>query len=101
MCLVCSRALTIIHCVLYIEWTLVSENLECGGSEIRKELIPNAEVQDCARECEGVSSMFIFAPELNACYCETSATPEGTCDVVDIQGYHLYKYNNLGRLLII
>ena len=27
-----------------------------------------------------------------SCYCETSATEEGTCKRVDHNGYRLYKY---------
>ena len=80
---------------LYVEfsaWTLVSENQECGGSEIRKSLRPGAGVQDCATECGGVSSMFLFSPRWNSCYCETSAAADGTCDIIDIPNYNLYKY---------
>ena len=85
----------------YIAWTLVSEHKECNGPEIEKHLPENAEIQDCATECQGISSMFIVSPSLNKCYCETSATAEGTCNVVDAVNSHLYKYSIQGRCLII
>ena len=38
--------------------------------------------------------MFLFRdPPRADCYCETAATPEGTCDVSSAYGYHLYKYD--------
>jgi hypothetical protein len=76
------------------QWTLVSENTECSGTETEKQLQPSAEIQDCADECDGVSSMFLFSPGQNRCFCETAATAEGTCNVIDISGWHLYKYGN-------
>ena len=87
--------------LVYIEWTLVSENTECSGSESEKILPPNAEIQDCANECDGVSSMFLFSPGQNRCFCETAATAEGSCTVIDIVGWDLYTYGNEGRFLII
>ena len=84
-----------------VEWTLVSENTECSGSETEKQLQPDSDIQDCARECSGVSSMFLFSPRRNRCFCETAASTDGTCDVIDIQGWDLYKYGNEGNFLII
>ena len=85
----------------YIAWNLVSEYKECSGNEIDKLLPENAEIQDCATDCEDISSMFIFSGSLNKCFCETSATAEGACHVIDNVNYHLYKYVNYGRLFII
>ena len=76
----------------FTNWILVAENQECSGSEISKNLQPNAEIHDCAKECKGVSSMFIFRPRYNSCYCETIATAKGTCATVDLQESNLYKY---------
>ena len=77
-----------------IDWSIVSENHECSGSEIFKTLQSGADISDCADECRGVSSMFLFRdPPRADCYCETAATPEGTCDVSSAYGYHLYKYD--------
>jgi hypothetical protein len=87
--------------LLRLEWTLVSGNTECSGAETEKTLQPDAEIQDCANECDGVSSMFLFSPGQNRCFCETAATAEGSCTVIDIVGWDLYKYGNEGRFLII
>ena len=83
--------------IALVEWTLVSENQECSGSEINKFVTSNAEINDCATQCRGVSSMFIFSSTYNNCYCETSATAEGTCDIVDISTYNLYKYGKYSK----
>ena len=72
-----------------IEWNLVSKRSECDGSETERNLLPNAGIQDCASECIGVSSMFIINQDRSRCFCETAATAEGTCDVINIQGYNL------------
>ena len=84
-----------------IEWLLVSENKECEGSKIEKIVNPNADIPDCARQCEGVSSMFTFSPKQKRCFCETSGTPQGSCTFEDISDYHLYKYVSLGRFHIL
>ena len=85
-----------------VEWTLVSENTECGGAEEKKELQPNAEIQDCANECLGISSMFLFSKVYGTCYCETAATAKGSCTETNgYETYKLYKYGNEGRFLTI
>ena len=73
---------------------------ECSGSEISKGKLPS--VDDCASQCEGVASMFAFGTndyltnrcnnDGCSCYCETSATEDGTCNSVNHNGYRLYKY---------
>ena len=75
---------------------MVAANRECSGLEIDKNLQTNAQIQDCAKECEGVSSMFIFTHHHNHCFCETSATGI-TCDMIDLQDYDLYKYGIYNR----
>ena len=79
---------------------MVAEKTECSGSEIDKGQLTS--VDDCASQCKGVASMFAFGTNdfgtnrCNdkgcSCYCETSATVEGTCERVDHNGYRLYKY---------
>ena len=64
--------------------------MECSGSEESKGCLTS--VDDCASQCEGVASMFIVAMDSYCCYCETSATEEGTCETQSIDGYRLYKY---------
>ena len=81
-------------------WTLVSTNSECSGSETQKTLVANSEIKDCADACNGVSSMFIYSKIHNKCYCETSASPDGTCNVKSMSGYNLFRYNK-GRSTII
>ena len=80
-------------------FTRVQRNAECSGSEIEKALQRNARRRHCADACEGVSSMFLFSRRQNRCFCETAATPEGTCDVIDIRGWTLFKYG--GSFLIV
>ena len=84
-----------------VEWSLVSENTECSGTETERSIQPSATIQDCALACDGVSSMFLFSPGQNRCFCETAAAADGTCSVIAIQGWHLYKYGSEGRFLII
>ena len=65
-----------------------------------KRLHSNAEISDCADECRGVSSMFLFRdPPRTSCYCETAATPDGMCDLTSTIGFNLYKYFNHGKSL--
>ena len=75
----------------------MSENKECGGSKIEKIVNSNADIPDCASQCDGVSSMFIFSQQQKRCFCETSATAQGSCKLEDISDYHLYKYVYQGR----
>ena len=80
----------------------MAKNQVCGGAETLKEIGPNGQIEDCARECKGVTSMFIFDIETKKCFCEDSATAQGTCKLINFKGYYLYKYANLpGKLLII
>ena len=67
-------------------------------------------IQDCADKCHGVSSMFRYQVYVNddpnlrdsiMCYCEKSATDEGTCQMERIVGFSIYKYINIGELLLI
>ena len=71
-------------------------------------------LEECASVCNGVSSMFVFGtndfgndnqcnidssdwrPLGCLCYCETSATAEGTCNSYSHNGYRLYKYTSGG-----
>ena len=64
-----------------------------------KRLHSNAEISDCADECRGVSSLFLFSASPLFCYCETAATPEGMCDLTSTIGFNLYKYFNHGKSL--
>ena len=64
--------------------------MECSGSEESKGSLTS--VDDCASQCKGVASMFIVSMNSYSCYCETSATEEGTCETQSIDGYRLYKY---------
>ena len=87
-------------------WVLVAERKECSGSEVEKPRVPL--VADCAANCHGIASMFIFGtndfekPRCNEegcwCICETSAAIHGTCDQTDHNGYRLYKYVEQGNL---
>ena len=85
---------------IFLGWNLVGQKLDCDGSE---EAIGRlTEIGDCASACIGISSMFIFGTNdfgTNRCYddgcecfCETSASPIGSCNTISHEGYRLYKY---------
>ena len=83
-----------------MRWSLAAEKKECSGSEENKGKLQS--VDACASKCKGEASMFIFGTEDFGdsvcvgggcnCYCETSATEQGTCDIIDHTAYRLYKY---------
>ena len=68
------------------------------------------DILDCAKECKGKASMFIFgtndfgndrcSEEGCHCSCETSATPGGTCNMVTNTGYRLYKFFDPGKYFL-
>ena len=86
--------------MISLEWTLVAEKKECSGGEIKKGRL--TAVDDCGMKCKGVASMFAYGTNdfgKNRCYddgceclCETAATDEQTCNIVDHKGYRLYKF---------
>ena len=87
---------------------LVIEEKECDASEI---LFMNEDskrsITDCANECRNKASMFTFGTndfgrdrcheKGCSCSCETSATPDGTCNMVSHSGYRLYKFIGQGE----
>ena len=88
-----------------IEWNLVVKTKECGGSEVNKGRMDS--IDECAKACNGISSMFAFGTndfgvvrcfsDGCQCLCETAAKDDGTCDMVDHKGYHLYRLGPLGK----
>ena len=85
---------------IFLEWSLVEETKECGGQEISKG--NKDSIDDCAKACDGVSSMFALGTndfgttrcyaDGCSCLCETGAKDDGTCDTVNHNGYHLYRF---------
>ena len=83
-------------------WSLVGEKKECSGSEDDKGTLES--IASCASECKGEASMFAFGTNDFGnsrcdskgcrCLCETSATKQGTCDIINHAGYRLYKYTS-------
>ena len=83
----------------YVGWKLVAEQKECGGLEIAR--AATTDIKECADACYGISSMFIFGtndfgrtrcdPKCH-CFCETAATPDGTCNTVTSDGFRLFTY---------
>ena len=81
---------------------MVAEGIECDGSEISKGRVHTFE--ECASQCEGVASMFVFATndfgvtvcndEGCPCWCETSAMDKATCTKKISNRFRLYKYSN-------
>ena len=80
----------VVSCHSFLDgYELVAHNKECDGSEIRSGSFGS--VSECYNSCKSLASMFIFPSSVGSCYCETSATNDGTCNMKDIYGYGLYK----------
>ena len=81
-------------------WSIFREKAECGGAEVYLDETFHS-IDECAKACNGISSMFAFGTNdfgndrcwSNgcACLCETAANDDGNCDVVGNTGYRLYK----------
>ena len=87
------------------DYTKVAEAEECSGKEIIKY---TATLDDCAKSCEGESSMFAYGTNDYGvtrchkdgtcnCLCETMADQNGTCTQVSHNGYRLYRYVEKGK----
>ena len=82
----------------------MADKQECAGSEVNLRGVKD--MKSCARECYGVSSMFLYGTNdfgtnrCNeawiglgcVCVCETAAKEDGTCNMVKHNGYRLFKY---------
>ena len=85
------------------QFAMIGEKKECGGSEIFEGRLFKAE--GCALNCKGVASMFIFGTNKFGtnrcnrngckCYCETSASDDGSCNIKNHKGYQLYKFGGV------
>ena len=85
----------IVVCHSFLDgYELVAENKECDGSEIKSGSFDS--VSECSSSCKSLSSMFIFH-STGSCYCETSATNHGTCNMKDLQHYNLYMIDDSGK----
>ena len=90
-----------LYFILLLGWSLVAVRQECDGAEVDKGRFQH--VDECAAKCKSVASMFIFGTNEYGttrcsgdgckCFCETSATKEGTCNRAGHDGYRLYKYS--------
>ena len=97
--------------VRLLKWSLVAIKMECSGEEIGNFFWKARHLQDCAKSCVGLSTMFIYGTndfgttrcnnDGCKCFCETSATQEGNCTLTNNNGYRLYQYSNrnLGEIL--
>ena len=84
---------------LVANWVLAHDVSECNGTEESwKGYLEK--IQNCADACRDVSSMFIFGIEGSnrckdgkcRCYCETVASADGICDIIEHKGYRLYSF---------
>ena len=91
-------------------WSLVATRAKCEGTDEEAKDVEASNdrldgPKECAKKCHGVSSMFRFQmgggdPNLRDsvnCYCEKSATEEGTCQFKRIAHFSLYKFTNIGK----
>ena len=89
------------HFKFLVGWSLVAEKQECSGSEVYKGEVQT--IEECGSICKGIASMFIFGTndfgnnqcfsDGCRCYCETGATDQGTCEIMNNHdGFRLYKY---------
>ena len=91
---------------MILDWLLVADKTECRGSEKDMGYISTAD--ECSKKCKGQSSMFSFGTRDYGdsrcgftgckCFCETSASMDGTCSQVSHNGYRLYKYKTDGKI---
>ena len=96
-----------------VEYTLAAKRKHCVGSEVKMGY--QYSLEDCAKACFNVSSMFIYgtndfnyypprcsvAQDGCLCYCQISASEEGSCDTKAHMGYKLYRYANKGWFMIV
>ena len=86
----------VVSCHSFLDgYELVAENKRCDGSNIKSGTFDS--VSECSDSCKSLSSMFIFASPGGDCYCETSATNDGICNMKDFGGFWLYKTHNFGK----
>ena len=92
-----------------VDWLLVAEKSKCqDDSEIDIETVST--LQECARVCKGISSMFAFGTndfegdqctsEGCKCLCEVSASKHGECTLLESLGYRLYRYVAKGTIFM-
>ena len=89
-------------------WFLVAERKSCKGRF--GGVVKTSTTGECARKCNGVSSMFIVGINdfggygcMNGqcdCYCAKSATIDGTCEMLNHNSYRLYKFNSNGKIVL-
>ena len=92
---------------LIAQHELVAKGKGCSGINIDKGIF--ATIEMCAEECKNLSSMFQFGRNGTggcttngcACYCETAASADGTCDQKDKDYVNLYRYTKKGDILFI
>ena len=86
-----------------LKWSLVSIKMRCSGSKLGNYLWKARHLEDCAKSCVGVSSMFIYERKEVAnrckgdgcaCLCETEASPDGTCLMETHNEYSLYRFES-------
>ena len=69
----------------------------CIGNRINGGVQPT--LNDCTMSCTNVAPMFIYARKGSTscgsngcrCYCEKSATADGTCELESNYAYNLYR----------
>ena len=91
--------------LLLSEWELVADKKYCDGSEFNIGVVSTLE--ECAKKCVW-TSMFLYGTNDFGggrcdgrgckCFCESGATTLGTCDLLDHNGYRLYKYKIAGNV---
>ena len=87
------------------QYELVAEGQQCSGEKISKGR--PAKVEECAAQCKNVSSMFMFGignkcdSDGCVCWCEKTASADGTCYQADISGYNLYRFVLNGNILFV
>ena len=85
-----------------VQYELVAEGQQCSGEKISKGR--PAKVEECAAQCKNVSSMFMFGIgswKVGKCWCEKTASADGTCYQTDISGYNLYRFVLNGNTLFV
>ena len=100
-----NQSYLILSCDLCLEgYELVAEKKKCDGPSNNAGSFSS--ISECATSCKNNAPMFIFGTNdfgdprcsddsgklLCRCHCETGVAGGGTCNMLDTNGYRLYKF---------
>ena len=92
-----------------LRYELYETKKKCLGDDIDYGHI--ATLQECAEKCKNVKSMFIYGRTADVCTmkgmsyicvcsCESKASPDGHCTVINNINYDLYRFIQKGKIFL-